>query len=113
MCGKLLTISRQLAVAACLLAWMVAAQIGSAPASSDPNQDPLSLLGYRATEGAAAGYVLDRACSTCHMAKYLSYQHVGMARSFARPSQAVRLYDSTLTGRDRFSRPSFLVLNFI
>ena len=42
-------------------------------------------LGYSVTEGAAPGYLPDKACATCHVDLYTSYQHVGMAQSFARP----------------------------
>ena len=42
-------------------------------------------LGYSVTEGAAPGYLADTVCATCHLDLYTSYQHVGMAQSFARP----------------------------
>ncbi|MFL6236738.1 MAG: tetratricopeptide repeat protein [Thermoanaerobaculia bacterium] len=38
------------------------------------------------TTGAAPGYVPDRVCRGCHEGLYTSYQEVGMARSFYRPS---------------------------
>lgn len=50
--------------------------------------DPLAKLNIQATTGAAAGYVPDLACSTCHMSLYQSYQSVGMARSFTLPANA-------------------------
>lgn len=50
--------------------------------------DPLTKLNIQATTGAAAGYVPDLACSTCHMNLYQSYQSVGMARSFTLPANA-------------------------
>ncbi|MEO8036232.1 MAG: hypothetical protein ABI837_17485, partial [Acidobacteriota bacterium] len=39
------------------------------------------------TAGAAPGYVDDALCGTCHTELYRSYQQVGMARSFSRPSR--------------------------
>ncbi|HEY2292163.1 MAG TPA: tetratricopeptide repeat protein [Thermoanaerobaculia bacterium] len=38
------------------------------------------------TAGAAPGYVPDQVCRGCHEKLYTSYQEVGMARSFYRPS---------------------------
>lgn len=38
------------------------------------------------SHGAAAGYVADKTCSNCHLEIYQSYQHVGMSKSFAVPS---------------------------
>ena len=43
------------------------------------------VFGFHITEGAAAGYVADKACATCHNDKYQSYQSVGMAKSFTKP----------------------------
>jgi predicted CXXCH cytochrome family protein len=51
----------------------------AAPTFEGP--DPLETIGARATEGAAAGYVADAVCGTCHGDKVESYQHVGMAQS--------------------------------
>ncbi|MEZ5557669.1 MAG: cytochrome c3 family protein [Pseudomonadales bacterium] len=50
--------------------------------------DDLARLGAHATRGAAAGYVEDSVCGTCHVEKYASYQHVGMAQSLRRPEHA-------------------------
>src|SRR5262245_39045988 len=47
------------------------------------------------TSGAAPGYVPDQACRGCHEGLYTSYQEVGMARSFYRPSAARRNEDLT------------------
>lgn len=44
----------------------------------------LEKLGIHVTTGAAAGYVADSECQTCHAGLYASYQHVAMARSFRR-----------------------------
>ena len=52
-------------------------------------QDPLELLGARASTGAAAGYIDDAICATCHKEIYDSYQHVGMSQSFKRPENAI------------------------
>ncbi len=38
------------------------------------------------TSGAAPGYVSDQVCAECHGELFESYQHVGMANSFFRPS---------------------------
>lgn len=65
--------------------------------------DPLSHLGLRATKGAAAGYVEDQACATCHRELYESYQHVGMAQSFAKPGQAKEI---EAFGKEFFHEPS-------
>ncbi len=73
------------------------------PTLAASEDDPLSKLGWRATEGAAAGYVEDRACATCHADIYQSYQHVGMARSFAPPSDAETIEDF---GKVFFHKPS-------
>ncbi len=43
--------------------------------------------GWPVTSGAAPGYVPDLACADCHADLWQSYQHVGMARSFARVSR--------------------------
>ena len=53
--------------------------------------DVLAKLNLQATEGAAAGYVDDAGCGTCHIDKFQSYQHVGMAQSFKRPENAIPL----------------------
>lgn len=66
-------------------------------------QDPLTHLGLRATKGAAAGYVEDKACATCHKELYDSYQHVGMAKSFAKPDHAEVIEDF---GKEFFHKAS-------
>ena len=60
-------------------------------AADDPN--PLKLLGIKATQGAAAGYVPDETCGTCHAQKAATYQHVGMAQSFAKVGEAKEIED--------------------
>jgi predicted CXXCH cytochrome family protein len=45
------------------------------------------------TGGAAAGYVPDSACATCHSDKAESFADVGMAKSFYRPSAAKVIED--------------------
>src|SRR5436305_2815550 len=50
-------------------------------------------LGVPVTAGAAPGYVPDRVCRGCHEALYTSYQEVGMARSFYRPTPERRFED--------------------
>ena len=65
------------------------AALAAAPAFGQAAPDirwpHLNALGYEVTEGAAPGYVEDRACGICHQDLYRSYQNVGMARSFYRP----------------------------
>jgi len=78
------------------IATFVSAGAGTAaaedsPAAAAPPEDPLSHLGARATEGAAAGYLADAVCGTCHAGLYQSYQHVGMASSFSSAADASRL----------------------
>ena len=55
--------------------------------------DPLAVLNTRATHGAAAGYVEDKACGTCHVDLFKSYQEVGMAQSFKSPVSARLIED--------------------
>ncbi len=71
----------------------------AAATAASPTQDepaPLAELGLRASTGAAAGYVPDRACGFCHRDLAESYREVGMARSFYRPRAADRI--ETLDG---------------
>jgi len=74
----------------------------SALAGSE-DQDPLRLMNLRATKGAAADYVADSACRICHPQLYDSYQHVGMAQSFARPENAKVI---ETFGEEFFHKPS-------
>ncbi|MBZ0113352.1 MAG: tetratricopeptide repeat protein [Thermoanaerobaculia bacterium] len=77
------------------------------PASCSPppaeEADPLSRLGVEATVGAADGYLPDLTCRTCHQQKFDSFQHVGMARSFASPSEAAEI---EAFGQEFFHQPS-------
>lgn len=75
--------------AACLLAALpsVLSAGSQEPAAQPP--DPLAALGHSVTSGAAPGYVSSDLCGLCHQDLYLSYQEVGMARSFYRPATAV------------------------
>jgi len=82
-----------------LLAWLVAGW-STHLAAAEP--DVLAVLGARATEGAAAGYVDDAVCGRCHVEKYRSYQGVGMSQSFKRPGAAVRIEDF---GREYYHEP--------
>lgn len=58
------------------------------PQDDKQPKDPLEYLKVRATEGAAAGYIPDKACATCHPELYNSYQDVGMSQSLKRPGEA-------------------------
>ncbi|RMH20123.1 MAG: tetratricopeptide repeat protein [Acidobacteria bacterium] len=71
----------------------------------------LSVLALLAAGDAAAGdaaaggaYVADQACASCHRDLWDSYQEVGMARSFFRPSPATAIED--FSGDGFFHRPS-------
>jgi tetratricopeptide (TPR) repeat protein len=73
---------------------LIGALAGSGmPIESETETDPLAALGYAVTGGAAPGYVEDRACANCHGELYESYQEVGMARAFYRPSQELLIED--------------------
>ncbi|MEO1368693.1 MAG: hypothetical protein AAFX50_16080, partial [Acidobacteriota bacterium] len=82
-----------LAGAALAAAWLAGVAESERPATAgEAALDPAALdptaLGVAVTGGAAAGYVEDRLCATCHGELFESYQDVGMARSFARPQGA-------------------------
>lgn len=66
------------------------------PAPARSSTDILQELGYKVTSGAAPGYVEDRVCGLCHGEIARSYQDVGMARSFFRPSQDKLIEDFAL-----------------
>jgi len=66
-------------------------------------EDPLKLLGTRATKGAAADYVPDKVCGTCHAEIYKTYQHVGMAKSFGKPGEVEVIEDF---GKTFYHKPS-------
>ena len=61
--------------------------------------DLLDTIGARATEGAAAGYLADDVCGTCHADLYESYQHVGMAQSLRAPGRQAPM--------ERFGEPFY------
>ncbi|MFL6258262.1 MAG: tetratricopeptide repeat protein [Thermoanaerobaculia bacterium] len=63
------------------------------------------------TTGAAPGYVPDQVCRGCHERLYTSYQEVGMARSFYRPSAARRSED--LTAPPYYHAPSRQYLQIV
>lgn len=42
---------------------------------------------FHVTSGAAAGYVEDKVCATCHTQKYIGYQEIGMSQSFKKPAK--------------------------
>lgn len=69
--------------------FLVLCLLGGTAGAAEP--DPLSLIGASASEGAAAGYVDDAVCGSCHAGVAQSYQQVGMSRSFARADSASRL----------------------
>ena len=83
--------TNHLAVSA--LTVMVLASAFSGPAAAKVPADPLSMLGLRATQGAAPGYVQDDGCRRCHPVKFDSFQHVGMSQSMRRPSSEVMIED--------------------
>ena len=61
--------------------------------SRSHERDALTALGLTVTQGAAPGYIEDRACAICHKKEAESYQSVGMSRSFYRPRPEVRVED--------------------
>ena len=75
------TVFAALAIVAGLIA--VALQIASAQ-----DTDELQALLRTATEGAAAGYLDDAACATCHRGLYDSFQDVGMSQALKTPANA-------------------------
>ncbi len=83
------------------LSLLAAALVGGCGPSSPPpaadlaksDEDPLARLGARATVGAAAGYLDDTVCRSCHQDIYDSYQHVGMSQSMKRPGNEVAIED--------------------
>jgi predicted CXXCH cytochrome family protein len=86
----------------CLTVLAAALFSGCAPDDSPPafeGPDPLLTIGARATEGAAADYVADAVCGTCHSDKVESYQHVGMAQSLRAAGNQVPL--------ERFGEPFY------
>lgn len=72
---------------ACIILCIAGCSKEQAPAGPDM----LESIGARATEGAAAGYVDDDVCGTCHSDKYESYQFVGMSQSLRQPGNEVPL----------------------
>ncbi len=67
------------------VASLAAVGVCAAVAAGGPPAEPPTVMGYRVSGGAAAGYIDDRACGTCHRDLARSYGEVGMARSFYRP----------------------------
>lgn len=55
------------------------------PSLAQPD-DPLAGLDIEVTTGAAPGYVPDSVCEVCHAGKAETFSHMGMAKSFYRPS---------------------------
>jgi len=76
-----------------LAALMMIACLFLSAQQSEEKKDLFSMMGFRETEGAVAGYVADKSCATCHLDLYTSYQHVGMAQSFAKPGEAKFIED--------------------
>ncbi|MGE0684666.1 MAG: tetratricopeptide repeat protein [Candidatus Binatia bacterium] len=54
---------------------------------------PLNVLGFPVTQGAAPGFIDDKACAVCHREITQSYQTMGMAKSFAKPKAEVFIED--------------------
>lgn len=81
------------AVAVVVVVWALIALRIKPEDGAAPEPDLRAPFGYAVTEGAAPGYLADTVCATCHLDLYTSYQHVGMARSFARPRPEVFIED--------------------
>ncbi|UXI70178.1 tetratricopeptide repeat protein [Tahibacter amnicola] len=78
--------------------WCMVTLLGTAAnALATVAADPLQLLHLREGTGTAAGHIADTGCATCHPATYASYQDVGMAQSFRRPSAAALVEDFART----------------
>ncbi|HSR67190.1 MAG TPA: tetratricopeptide repeat protein [Acidobacteriota bacterium] len=83
---RIATLFLGLLVAATVLLW-------AGVEGTQERADPLAAMGMKVSEGAAAGYVEDRACGICHRQIFDSYQEVGMARSFMRPRREESIED--------------------
>jgi len=59
-------------------------QLQSSPIETSTNTD---ILGFKVKTGTAEGYIEDKACQSCHPKKWKTYQHVGMSKSFVKPSK--------------------------
>ncbi|MGE5232852.1 MAG: tetratricopeptide repeat protein [Acidobacteriota bacterium] len=77
------------------LALLVLGGSHQATAAAGKPADPLAALGIAVSRGAAPGYVASSACRVCHREIFDSYQRVGMARSFFRPSPERDIEDFT------------------
>ncbi len=80
------------AVVGIVAVWVIVA-LRVTPEEAASEQDLQRPFGYAVTEGAAAGYLPDSACATCHIDLFTSYQDVGMSRSFAKPRPEVYIED--------------------
>ena len=90
------------------------ASVAAAGPETVPAHEPkaelevLRMLSIPVSEGAAAGYVPDRVCGTCHAPIFDGFQDVGMARSFYRPraDRLVEPFGETFfhAASDRFYR---------
>lgn len=75
---------------ACLLCLLYHGLVQAENASPLPN-----VLGFQVTQGAAPGYIDDKACAVCHREIAQSYETMGMAKSFAKPKAEVFIEDFT------------------
>jgi Tetratricopeptide repeat len=57
----------------------------AALAFAQDTKDPLDAMNVHVSTGAAAGYVDDKHCATCHSNIARTYKHVGMAKAFYKP----------------------------
>lgn len=77
-----------------LVASMAAVLAGMALAATAPQgPSPPPAAAPAVTTGAAPGYVDDATCARCHTGEARSFAHVGMAKSFSRPSRESAIED--------------------
>ncbi len=76
--------------------WLLCGSLCCLAASLVSLQDPDQVLreaGIEVSSGAAAGYVPDEECASCHAGIAASYADVGLARAFSRPRAQGRIED--------------------
>ena len=93
--------SRRTALAIAGLAVLAALVLRTGAADPPAPAPPaLPIPGIAVTAGAAAGYVPDRVCASCHAGIAESYRGLGMARSFYKPADGPLVEDLGPAGFD-------------
>lgn len=75
-----------LAIALGVTVALVVESVRASEETVNDHEDPLIAAGIEVSTGAAPGYVADVLCGDCHQDLWTSYQDVGMARAFHRPT---------------------------